>query len=734
MHKPTAASDPARKLHPWLRVVQDGDGVVNAVRSDGSARVACSAPIAQVSAAPLQAELEQSATAMPRATERVERPAGRLPKQHRLAEGPPADSSVVNVFIEFYPDNQGNASALATEMARVKTSITAVAQSIDDAAQAEEIAGAPSRLAGPGLFSEVVTRRNLMCATVPVSMLPKLSEDPAIAFVHPSEPLKLDHPAVAPVVANKAPKSKAIGAAAKNGRGSGVLIGIIDVNGFDFAHSDFLDGNGDTRFIAIWDQGGTFRKPPTRFGYGSEFTAAELNKALKAANKNGLPAATDIERQSQLEPGSHGTHVASIAAGNSGVCPEAKIAAVLIDIPVVGDEVGRRRSTFSDTSRITHAVEYLLDIAQQQNLPIAINISLGTNGGSHDGSSGVSRWLDAYLSAPGRAICIAAGNAGQEKALTDGDLGWVMGRIHTSGRVASRGLEVELEWAVVGDGIEDWSENELEIWYGAQDRFIVSVKPPDSDKWIEVRPRQFVQNLRLPSGIRLSIYNELYHPTNGGNYVAIYMSPNFDPDRFRGIPKGIWKVRIKGDEVRDGRFHAWIERDDPLEIGRMGERRLFRFPSFFTENTNVDSHSITSLACGQSVIAVANLDDARQRINASSSQGPTRDGRCKPEIAASGTNVVAANGFADPQQPWIAMTGTSMASPYAAGVIGLMLDANPSLTSAQCLGILQRTARPLAGASYEWANDVGFGRIDPQEAINEARLINARDEILKEKK
>ena len=76
------------------------------------------------------------------------------------------------------------------------------------------------------------------------------------------------------------------------------------------------------------------------------------------------------------------------------------------------------------------------------------------------------------------------------------------------------------------------------------------------------------------------------------------------------------------------------------------------------------------------------------------------------------------------------MTGTSMASPYVTGVVGLMLDANPSLTSAQCLGILQRTARPLAGASYEWVNDVGFGRIDPQEAIDEARLINARDEIL----
>ena len=67
---------------------------------------------------------------------------------------------------------------------------------------------------------------------------------------------------------------------------------------------------------------------------------------------------------------------------------------------------------------------------------------------------------------------------------------------------------------------------------------------------------------------------------------------------------------------------------------RSSGRRLFRFPSFFTERSHTDSHSISSLACGHRVIAVSNLDDARQRINASSSQGPTRDGRYKPEIAA----------------------------------------------------------------------------------------------------
>ena len=233
----------------------------------------------------------------------------------------------------------------------------------------------------------------------------------------------------------------------------------------------------------------------------------------------------------------------------------------------------------------------------------------------------------------------------------------------------------------------------------------------------------------MKNGVTLSIYNELYHPTNGANYIAVYLSPNLDPENFRGIPKGIWKVRLRGEEVRDGRFNAWIERDDPMEIGRDGERRMFRFPSFFTEKTNVDSHSITSLACGHGVIAVANLEEATDRIHASSSQGPTRDDRYKPEIAAPGTAIVAANGFGDPEEPWIQMTGTSMASPYVAGVVGLMLGLNRDLTAAQCSGILQRTARPLIGSSYKWANDAGFGRIDPEAAIEEALLTNNRVEL-----
>ena len=75
------------------------------------------------------------------------------------------------------------------------------------------------------------------------------------------------------------------------------------------------------------------------------------------------------------------------------------------------------------------------------------------------------------------------------------------------------------------------------------------------------------------------------------------------------------------------------------------------------------------------------------------------------------------------------MTGTSMASPYVSGVVALMLAANPTLSAAQCAGILLRTARPLPGASYDWGNDVGYGRIDPMAAIEEAKRANERAEV-----
>lgn len=705
----------SERLHPKLRMISNGSDKVNFLRSELSSSVASLLEPAKVQLPrKVVAEFQKPSVVFAAGNESALAKGAAPRKPPKLAQAGKADHAFVNVLIEV--ERAGTRDSIGKDA----TNVTSL---VNDLRVPLEKPKVKARIQ-----TCVLSKRNFITATVRVSDLEKWRRDPRVAFIQPAEAItfRLPTPIKNSQRTGKPPSRKA-GKDTGHRHGKNILIGIIDVGGFDFAHPDFLDAEGKTRFLSIWDQGGNFRKPPTKFGFGAEFTQTHLNAALAASRKSGGLPATTLERQSQQSAGSHGTHVASIAAGRSGVCSQAQIVGVLISVPQQGTDLEERRRTFSDSTRIIQAVEYLLDVAGDK--PISINISLGTNGGPHDGSGGVSRWLDAVLATEGRSICVAAGNAGQEAGQGPNDIGWVMGRIHSSGHIQARGLDVELEWTVVGNSIIDVSENELEIWYGPQDRIIVEVKPPSSTKWITVKPREFIENKQLSSGAILSIYNELYHPTNGCNYAAVYLSPNLDPQNPRGVEAGVWKIRLHGEEIRDGHFHCWIERDDPYELDRLGQVRVFRFPSFFSERSNVDSHSVSSLACGNRVISVANLDAARQQINVTSSQGPTRDNRFKPDICAAGTEIVAANGFAPDSAHWISMTGTSMASPYVAGVIGLMLAVNSKLTAAQCLGILQRTAQPLPGMSYEWKNDSGFGQIAPEAAILEAKSFNERVQI-----
>ncbi|HEY7191351.1 MAG TPA: S8 family serine peptidase [Vicinamibacterales bacterium] len=562
-----------------------------------------------------------------------------------------------------------------------------------------------------------------------LSDLPKLASRDSVAYVEIAEALKAPTPSLAELrPAAPSPSLRRFGKPSAHRYGEGVLIGIIDVQGFDFAHPDFLDHRGRTRFVRIWDQGGDSRPGPHetgQFSYGAEFRDTHLNAAIAASPALGLPA-TDIEKQSQMVEGSHGTHVASIAAGNRGVCRRSQIAGVLISLPRADED---RRKSFYDSSRLADAVDYLLALGDELGLPVSINISLGTNGHSHDGSAAVTRWIDAALATPGRAITVAAGNAGQERGETDDDLGWIMGRIHSSGAIPAAGLVRDLEWVVVGNGVMDVSENEMEIWFNAQDRIAVSIKPPGKD-WIgPVEPREFMQNRMLADGTMLSIYNEVFHPANGLNYASLYLSPFFAKSDIIGVAAGTWLVRLHAREIRDGRYHAWIERDDPHRLGRVGQREAWAFPSFFTQQSLVDNTTVSSLGCATRVITVANLDAVRNRISISSSQGPTRDGRQKPDVAAPGTAIAAAKGFADRHDQWLSLSGTSMASPFVTGVIGLMLAMNPRLTAAQIEGIIRRSATPLPGASFEWANDAGFGVIDPDACLREVALVNERTDL-----
>jgi subtilisin family serine protease len=589
----------------------------------------------------------------------------------------------------------------------------------------------------PGPLADGVTaqRGNLMVAELPLADAQALRGRPEIAHVELGQPLAIPRPVEHPEVKDEPePARSGFGAFNVHKGGAGVLIGVIDVGGFDFAHPDFLtEDKTRTRFVSIWDQGGKLQPPPADnhegdafkvFDYGAELTETHLNEAIKAAPKHRLPA-TDLEPQSSMVPGSHATHVTSIAAGNSGLCGKADIAAVLISIP---EDDSERRQSFYDSTRIADAVDYLLALADKRDQPIAINISLGTNGHAHDDSAPINRWIDAALTRSGRCVCVAAGNAGQERAENAQDIGWIMGRVHAAGQVRARELVSDIEWTVVGNGTVDISENELEIWYGPQDRFSVQVRPPKGEWSVPVEAGQYVENQQLPDGSFLSIYNELYHPANGANLIAIYLSPRLK-EPIVGVTAGDWLVRLRGDDIRDGRYHCWIERDDPRPLGRLGDKQTWAFPSFFSEASYIDRSTVSTLACAQRVVSVANLDQEKRRINITSSQGPTRDDREKPDIAAPGTRIVAANGFVGEKKPWIAKSGTSMASPYITGLAGLMLAINHDLTAAQIGGILRRTARPLPASDFTWRDDAGAGEVDPERCLREAAIVGHRLKI-----
>jgi serine protease AprX len=114
--------------------------------------------------------------------------------------------------------------------------------------------------------------------------------------------------------------------------------------------------------------------------------------------------------------------------------------------------------------------------------------------------------------------------------------------------------------------------------------------------------------------------------------------------------------------------------------------------------------------------AMADCGEAGFSLASFSSRGPTADNRVKPDLSAPGVNIMAAkSGSTNLYQ---SMSGTSMATPFAAGTVALMLAANPNLTPTQVKSILEST-------SIDWSTvgkdiDFGSGRLDAYQAIRQA--------------
>jgi subtilisin family serine protease len=465
---------------------------------------------------------------------------------------------------------------------------------------------------------------------------------------------------------------------ASGGPGRGVVVGIVDSGG-DFAHQSFRNGDGSSRMLAL---------RVLRAGEDGPRDALFKWEEINGALVKGEPEESYTALGYHPREASHGTHVMDIAAGKSGLAFEAGLVFVdvaLDDIAWEGSEV--TRASMGDSAQLLEAVNFIFNEAQDR--PSVVNVSLGANGGPHDGTTSVERGIDWLVSsAPNRAVVISARNAFDKG-------------IHAAGRVPANG-SFDLEWQIQA-GAE--SHFELEAWYSAKDEFSAELLNPSG---------VCLGTLRL-GGKRLEATDKkgrttiaLAHvrdPDNGDHQIGLYLA--------QGLPAGVWRLRLHGLQVSDGSFHAWIERDDTGSS------------SFLPPHDN--SHTLGSISCGHHSIAVGCYDAHQEGLPIAefSSAGPTRDGRQKPEISAPGVDVWAASSGSGNGR--IMKSGTSMAAPVVAGVVALML------AEAEALGmklpvstirnLLQITARKNPPDSV-WDERYGWGRVDAKAAVEAVQRLH----------
>ncbi|RJL32736.1 S8 family serine peptidase [Bailinhaonella thermotolerans] len=539
-----------------------------------------------------------------------------------------------------------------------------------------------------------VDGRLLVTARVPLSRVEEVRRAPGVRSMKCAQPLRPTLQATVPEIradrASAPPGSLA-------GGGAGVLVGVVDT-GLDFAHRNFRRADGSTRVVAIWDQSGA-STPGSPFGYGRRHGAADIDRALGQADPYEALGYGPVPDQPGRPKGTHGTHVCDIAAGNglgsgvAGVAPEADIAfaePAVSDVAWQGQEVVGQ--FFGDSVQLLEAVRFLFNEAGER--PCVVNISLGTHGGPHDGSSLAERGIDAMIAErPGRAVVISAGNSFERGV-------HAAGTVPPGGRADVRVAVPELLTA----------QCEVELWYAGGDVFRAELISPGGDV---LGPVALGSNARVRADdgtTLLFVSHRANDPGNGDNVLGLFLDER--------VPPGVWTVRLHGERVVSGGYHAWIERNDSSQASFAGEPRD-------------DSHTIGSISCGRLALAVGSYDAhvPGRPLSRFTASGPTRDGRAKPELSAPGHDVFAAHSRTGTGV--VRKSGTSMAAPAVAGLAALVLAEararGVSLPAGALRSVLTETAR-VDPPPVVWDPRYGHGRADAAECLRAVRELSPAGE------
>ena len=550
---------------------------------------------------------------------------------------------------------------------------------------------------GPRLAREVTAMGPIRTVRLRRGDIVKVWADPRLASLKAARTIAMEQGAAFPIFDTAVAPRRPPGL---RETGRGTVVGVIDW-GFDVAHPAFRTADGRSRVAALWDQRdpalvpGPSGPPPWPWGYGRVIRRAEIDASLATpAPYRALgyhPGDADTGR------GAHGTHVADIAAGSpragatGGMAPGAD----LVFVHLAADRLGGL-ADLGNSVRIVEAVDFIARVAGDR--PLAINMSLGRQGGAKSGQSLVERALGAFCEArPDTCVVQSAGN-------------YYLNGCHASGVLRPGGRRT-LTWRIRP---RDRTENELEIWYSDRDRLTVTLVAPDGAR-ITARLGE-TRNLLDARGVEIArIYSRADEPNTRCHNCDIFVRAQ--------APGGDWRVVIEGERIVDGRFDAWIERDAG------GARAQSRFAA-----SDIDPQAtIGSIASGFHPVAVG-AATAQARPARFASSGPTRDGRPKPDLVGPGVRVVAARstppGGLRPTDGLTAMSGASQAAPLVAGVAALCLEAGRGRLDLHDLRrALIGSARRPRGLPEADRLRLGAGLVDPRAAVAAARRLAAQKSL-----
>ena len=495
--------------------------------------------------------------------------------------------------------------------------------------------------------------------------------------------------------------------------GEGVYVGVTDW-GFDYTNLSY-NNRGDTnrRVERAWDHFRRRGPAPAGFDYGTEIIGYTALSNARGDTSN------------LYNYGTHGTHVTGIAAGNGirgeyrGHAPKAKILLC---------SFGLGEAEWMD------GVAWMRGVARDSARRLVVNSSWGMYSFSCiDGRSLLSQAIDNW-SAEGTVFCTSAGNNGDNDFHVSRDFGT------TPDTLRSVAAYYNCD-NCIGQALIIWGEegHDFKAGFRMQAGNTVWASPMFST----AAGARVVYDTLECGDIRIPYRALIEHVNPFDQRPHIQL----DVDKNAALELQLYVIASAGT------VHAWNVANKENHAGNEGADFLFgNHQGFWGGDPN---YGIGEPACASKAISVAahrsgvwNSDSTAifgGHIASFSSYGPLITGVQKPEVSAPGVSVVSSispwndnieyyvrqaenNGWpivnvSGNKYVWAAMSGTSMSSPATTGVVALILQANPELSTNQVREILMSTARndnhtgPLHAAdsaSPRW----GWGKVDALAAVN----------------